>query len=92
MSGVTAGYDRAGRAPYVGLPTAAAGCAFQADLDSPFCGAPPTVHLRVLSEAWGDVSLDSCDAHAGIARAAGQLVDEHPYEPDCLPSVGCWRG
>ncbi len=78
--------------PYVGLPTEGEGCAFSAVLDSPSCGLPPTVHIHSRATAWGDVGLVACDAHADIARTAGQLIAEHPYGPDCPESTICWLG
>lgn len=76
--------------PFVGLPTVAdAGCAYSVDLDSPSCSATSTVH--VLSEAprWGPVALETCGGHAPMARAAGAVMAEHAYGPDC-PEGTCW--
>lgn len=78
--------------PFVGLPTATTGgCAFSADLDSPSCGEPPTIHLAVRSPGWGTVSLASCPNHAPIARASGTVLGVHPHLPAC-ETTDCWEG
>lgn len=74
--------------PFIGLPTEAHGCAFSPALDVPACAAPPTVHILSESPGWGLVGLESCDAHSDIARAAGSVIAEHAYGPDCLDR--CW--
>jgi hypothetical protein len=79
-------------APFVGLPTEVGGCAFSVELDSEPCGKPPTLHIQVRAEGWGTVALDTCDEHAGLARASGSWVTEHAYGPDCPPSTACWLG
>jgi hypothetical protein len=76
----------------VGLPTVAgAGCAYSADIDSPSCGNPTTVHLLVASVAWGRVALDSCNLHAGLARLSGDVLAEHAARPECA-TTDCWDG
>lgn len=76
--------------PFVGLPTTlAGGCAYSADLDSESCGQPSAVHLAVRSEAWHIVALATCARHESIARATGEVLDEHPFQPQC-EAVECW--
>lgn len=75
-------------APFVGLPTDGNGCAFSLDLDTPACGAPSATHIISETRGWGLVALASCDAHSNVARAAGVVIDEHPYRPGCPDD--CW--
>jgi hypothetical protein len=74
--------------PFVGPPTEDGnGCAFSVDLDTPACGAAPTVHILSEALGWGLVGLEGCDAHSDIARTAGAVVAEHAYGPGC---PDCW--
>jgi hypothetical protein len=76
-------------APFVGLPTEGATCAFSPDLDGEPCSADPTIHVLSDAPGWEVVALATCDEHAPIARAAGVQIGEHPYGPDC-PNGACW--
>lgn len=71
-------------APFVGLPDDNPGtCAFAGvDLTGDRCAQQPTTHLRVMAPGWGDVALATCDGHEPLARAAGTVLDEHPWNRD----------
>lgn len=75
--------------PFVGLPTVnMGGCSYSADLDASGCAEPAAVHPIVFSEAWGVVSLASCERHVPIARASGEAFSEHQPRLDCA-AEGC---
>lgn len=76
-------------APYLGPAPAGPGCAHAITLDHHPCGRDPVVHVAVFTDAAGLVQLPSCRRHAAIARASGDLIAEHPYEPRCNTG-GCW--
>jgi hypothetical protein len=54
------------------------------------CGAPTTVHLLVYSDTWGLVSLSTCRAHEGYARAAGELLGVHRFAYACANPQARW--
>lgn len=70
--------------PFVGPPDLGPTdtCAFAPSLDTPRCTQPPAVHIQTDSP-WGKVALNACPAHVTIARAAGQVIAEHPWGPGC---------
>lgn len=49
----------------------------------PQCGKNATTHLFVSSPTMGDVALATCPDHEAIARAAGDVVDEHGFGGFC---------
>jgi hypothetical protein len=78
--------------PFAGPPTVATGgCAFSATITTPHCGQPSTVHIAVDAPGWGTIAFASCDDHAPIARACGELLGEHPYRAEC-DATDCWAG
>jgi hypothetical protein len=71
--------------PTVGAPSDEyrAVCVYSHRPDTAQCGKPATVHVRTISPTWGEVALATCDGHAPIARAAGELVAEHEHAGVC---------
>lgn len=54
----------------------------------PECGEPATLHVLTVSDASELVALATCDRHAGIARRAGDVQDEHEHQGVCgLPGT-----
>lgn len=75
--------------PFTGLPTDAPGCSHAMTLEGHTCGRPPTVHMASHTDLWGLVTFETCFRHAAIARAAGDFIAEHPWEPLCATG-DCW--
>lgn len=80
--------------PWIGDATTkeTSGCGFggSGPGDGPKCTDPATVHVMSESAIHGVVSLSACDRHAPIARAAGPLIDEHPFGPGCDSQPSYW--
>lgn len=74
--------------PFIGLPAndLSGTCGHAPDLDQPSCDAAATVHLLVQDEAWGMVSLATCDAHLATAEASSAVLERHPYGGGCSAS------
>lgn len=55
------------------------------------CDKTATRHVRVEDKIYGEVALQSCEEHVGIARAAGRFVQEHAYDDDtCASPRALW--
>lgn len=79
--------------PFVGAPDHdRTRCGFSLEPDAPRCADAPTRHLLVRSDAWGLVALSSCEEHAPVANAAGELRGEHPYTIACAHPAARWHG
>ena len=80
--------------PWIGDATAddAGTCSFNSGAlgEGPRCSEQPTLHVKTESAMHGVVALPTCDRHAPIARAAGLLLDEHPYGPGCRGQTSFW--
>lgn len=81
--------------PHLGPPRVdqhARTCGFSFDLNSPKCGAPATVHIAASVRDDGVLAaLSACDAHATVARLAGNHVMEHPYAGNCSMPGTVWN-
>lgn len=75
--------------PYVGEHSYGAGCTYSPRRGNPPCGAAETTHVISFSASWGIVGLPACDRHVANARAAGNLLDQHPFSRGCATGT-CW--
>ena len=65
-------------------------CDFTPHEGEPICGAMAIVHVLSESAIHGEVQLASCDRHAPVARLAGRMLDEHPYDSTCRAGQCLW--
>jgi hypothetical protein len=92
---LNAALNPARRRPGVGAPAEPGNlCAYSGPNPGPAnCGHRAVTHLLITDRAHPDgVGLSACHTHADIARASGQLVDEHPYAEGCVAAVTIWLG
>lgn len=66
-------------------------CAYSPNPGDPQCETPAAVHLMVDTGRYGVVALQSCVAHAGIARSSADVLMEHPYEGACWFPNSLWN-
>ncbi len=67
-----------------------AACDYSLEPGSPKCENPATRHVRTADSSHGEVALQTCDEHVGIARAAGRFVQEHSFEGFCGFPSSLW--
>ncbi|GAA1026862.1 hypothetical protein GCM10009557_06080 [Virgisporangium ochraceum] len=67
-------------------------CAYSGPNPGPAtCNDEATIHLLITdAQHPAGVALAACTQHARIARASGQLVDEHIFQPGCAAAVVVW--
>lgn len=57
-------------------------CVYSPEPGERQCEKTATHHIRVEDRTYGEVALQSCEEHAGTARATGRFVQEHTYDDD----------